>query len=753
MNSPSVEDRSVTPVSPATTLAGDGVTGNSALHCCTWDYWLSHYGSLVVAVALTVFVLLEANFSQLPQLKQMSLFVTAGLVLCFLQVPLHPRWRQVAWLRVVDYGLALLSLACCGYLLQVGSELGQRAALYTTTDQVVGAVGLGLILEAARRTVGWSLPILALLFMVYSYEGIARGLPDVLFPHRGQDWGSIIGQTYLRTEGVFGTAANVMFRYVFLFVLFGALLQASGATGYVIGLAVRLFGNRAGGPAKVAVLSSGLMGSLSGSAVANAATTGAFTIPLMKSIGFKPHEAAGVEAAASSGGALVPPVMGAGAYMMMEIISREPAVTYLEIMQAALLPAILYYLSIFLLVHFSAKRIDAQRSDVTADGRVSMQSPSGLSRPETDVSGPETGEPTPIFSFAGLAFFGSLFGLMAFLIMGFSPFRAVTYATAIVIAIGLFNPQLKVSWASRLVAVAVWALLWLLALRLAPATVVSSSADALILSVAALLVVGLLSQAWRPLLLTLYRSTAEGGLPLIVAAASVGVIVGLVSRTGIGTAVPQAIIPLAAGNLFLGLTAIMLCSLVLGMGLPSAVSYLLLATIIGPVFADPQLGVPILAAHLFIFYFGMMAMVTPPVALAAYATASIAKASVFWSGVAAFRYSLVGFTLPFMFVYRPALCLMGDGGGPPVWSDVVVAVVAAVMGVTALSAAMAGFLFSYLTLVPRVLLFLAASCALFPDRFGVFGPQLQLFDVIGGLLLGGVAVWNWRSTARSDAAD
>jgi len=746
VNSASAEDRPVAPAPPATAVAGEAVTGNAALHCCTWDSWLSHYGSLCVAVALTVFVLLEANFSQLPQLKQMSLFVTAGLVLCFLQVPLHPRWRQVAWLRVVDYGLALLSLACCGYLLQVGSELGQRVAMYTTLDLVVGAVGLGLILEAARRTVGWSLPILALLFIVYSYEGIARELPDFLFPHNGQDWGSIIGQTYLRTEGVFGTAANVMFRYVFLFVLFGALLQASGATGYVIGLAVRLFGNRAGGPAKVAVLSSGLMGSLSGSAVANAATTGAFTIPLMKSIGFKPHEAAGVEAAASSGGALVPPVMGAGAYMMMEIISREPAVTYLEIMQAALIPAILYYLSIFLLVHFSAKRIDAQRSAATTDGLATAQFPSGVSRPGSVES-------TPIFSFAGLAFFGSLLGLMYFLIMGFSPFRAVTYATAIVIAIGLFNPQLGVSWASRLGAVAVWAALWWLALRFAPAAMVASSADALILSVAALLVVGLLSAAWRPLLLTLYRSTAEGGLPLIVAAASVGVIVGMVSRTGIGTAVPQAIIPLAAGNLFLGLTAIMVCSLVLGMGLPSAVSYLLLATIIGPVFVDPQLGVPILAAHLFIFYFGMMAMVTPPVALAAYATASIAKASVFWSGVAAFRYSLVGFTLPFMFVYRPALCLMGDGGGPPIWSDVVVAVVAAVMGVTALSAAMAGFLFSSLTLVPRVLLFLAASCALFPDRFGIFGPQLQLFDVIGGLLLGGVAVWNWRSTGWSDAAD
>ena len=173
----------------------------------------------------------------------------------------------------------------------------------------------------------------------------------------------------------------------------------------------------------------------------------------------------------------------------------------------------------------------------------------------------------------------------------------------------------------------------------------------------------LLKIAEVSLLRKLFRSTSDGSISLIVAAATVGVIVGMVSRTGIGTAVPQAIIPLAAGNLFLGLVAIMTCSLILGMGLPSAVSYLLLATVIGPVFADPQLGVPILAAHMFIFYFGMMAMVTPPVALAAYATASIAQASVFWSSVAAFRYSLVGFTLPFMFVYRPALLLMNESGG------------------------------------------------------------------------------------------
>lgn len=328
----------------------------------------------------------------------------------------------------------------------------------------------------------------------------------------------------------------------------------------------------------------------------------------MRSIGFKPHIAAGVEAAASSGGALVPPVMGAGAYMMLEIINRDPAVTYLEICQAAFLPACLYYLSIFMLVHFYARKIDVE-SD-RANSRLAEKR-ADESAATTVVSELAPAPAAPIISLEGRAFFGSLGGLMGFLLVGF-------------------------------------------------------------------------------------------------------------------------------------LVAIMFCSLVLGMGLPSAVSYLLLATIIGPVFADPSLGVPILAAHLFIFYFGMMAMVTPPVALAAYATASIAYASVMQSGIAAFRFSLVGFTLPFMFVYRPALCLMGNDGGSPLVMDVVIAVAAAVIGVIALSSAMAGFLFHRLGAMSRLLLYVAASCALFPDQFGLVGDRLQLFDVIGAVLLFSVGIWNWN---------
>jgi len=260
-----------------------------------------------------------------------------------------------------------------------------------------------------------------------------------------------------------------------------------------------------------------------------------------------------------------------------------------------------------------------------------------------------------------------------------------------------------------------------------------------------LVVVSLFVNVWGGKILNLVRTTAVGGTPLVAAAACVGIIIGLVSRTGIGTGVPAAIIPLAGNSLFLALLAIMGCSLVLGMGLPSAVSYLLLATIIGPVFTDPTLGVPILAAHLFIFYFGMMAMVTPPVALAAYATASIAGADVMRASLAAFRFALVGFTLPYMFVYRPALCLMNHDGGPAAPLAVVGAVAAAVVGIVALAAGMAGYLNARLSWPQRLICFAAAACALAPDSLSILGSGFSFVDLAGLAMLVGVAIAGRRS--------
>lgn len=665
--------------------------------------------SLLVGCTLCMYVLLEVNFTLLSPLRELSLFATAGVVLAFLQFPLLQRWKYSRASRGLDWVLIGLSIVCCGYLLYQAPSLGQRAALYSTTDLVIGGIGLGLIWEATRRSIGLAVPLLALVFLIYAHQSVAQQLPDWAFPHRGQDWQSMIGQLYLRTEGVFGTALGVMFRYVFLFVLFGALLEASGATQYIIQVSLRFFGRQSGGPAKVAVLSSGLMGSLSGSAVANAATTGVFTIPLMRSIGFKPHVAAAVEAAASSGGALAPPVMGAGAYMMLEIINRQPPVTYLEIMRAALIPAILYYVSLFLLVHFHAKRADFTTAKLPDE------------------------QSLPLLGFEGLTFLGALVSLLSFLMWGISPFRAVSYSLAYILLMLMLNPRTGVTATARIGAIACWVILTIACKQFLP--MVSLWQEAIIWSMAGLLPLGLLFVQWRRIAIQSVRTTVTGSVSLIVVAACVGIVIGLVSRTGIGTGIPQAIIPLAGDNLFLGLVAIMGCSLLLGMGLPSAVSYLLLATIIGPVFADPALGVPILAAHLFIFYFGMMAMVTPPVALAGYATASIAGAGVMRTSWTAFCFSLVGYTLPFMFVYRPALCLIGSDGGTPQVIEVVVAVTAALIGIVALASAMSGYLFHRLSWLLRITLFAAAGCALFPDQFDLLGKHIQLFDLIGAFLL------------------
>ncbi len=717
----------------------EGTGPEAAGHKATKPLGPHQLSRLLIATALAVYVLVEVSIPMLPPLGELAVFGGFGLVLCFFGAAV-PAGRVAAAVNIV---LAVLSALCCGYLVLQSETLGQRAALYTTPDLIVGGLGMLLVLEAARRSVGWSLPILAMLFLLYAHESVARSLPDWLFPHRGQDLQAIIGQSWLRSEGVFGTAMGVMFRYVFLFVLFGAVLEAAGATGWVIGVAQRLFGKRAGGPAKVAVLASGLMGSLSGSAVANAATTGTFTIPLMRGIGFSPAIAAGIEAAASSGGALVPPVMGAGAYMMLEIINRDPPVRFLEIVQAAIVPAILYYLSIFLLVHFYARRIDEASSsstDSTATDAVER---------DTAVADAFPAEQAAVFSLEGLTFVGALGGLMVLLFMGFSPFRAVSMATCFAMLMILINPRTGGSWLSRVAAAATWAGLSALAAFLWPNQVGWGEAPIAGLAglLVVLMVVSLCVPLWGGRIITLVKTTAIGGVPLVAAAACVGIIIGLVSRTGIGTGVPAAIIPLAGNSLFLALLAIMGCSLVLGMGLPSAVSYLLLATIIGPVFTDPALGVPILAAHLFIFYFGMMAMVTPPVALAAYATASIAGADVMRASLAAFRFALVGFTLPYMFVYRPALCLMNHDGGTAAPIQVLGAVAAAVIGIVALAAGMAGYLNARLTWPLRLVCFAAAACALAPDSLSIAGTGFSFVDLAGLGMLVGVAIVGRRQAS------
>ena len=636
-----------------------------------------------LGVLLCAFTLVEVNYPLLAPQSRLAFFALVGLAICFLNVPIHPSLKDAPRARAADVGLALLAACCCGYIVAQtdpifeawwvdGQTLGNRAGFETAFDTTIGLVGLLLVIEAARRALGLALPLLAAVFIVYALFG--AGLPDWLFPHRGYTVPRIVAQTFLHSQGIFGVALNVMFTYVFLFVIFGAFLEATGATRFIVDFAQRVFGRSSGGPAKVAVLSSGLMGSLSGSAVANTATTGTFTIPMMRSAGFRPVTAAGVQAAASSGGALMPPVMGAGAYMMLEIV--DPPVTYLEIIRAALIPALLYYLSLILIVHFHAKRVS-----VATDGATVERGPAGAG-----AGGPGTSRP------AGFVFGSALGSLILFLVLGYTAFRAVTLSLAVIVAVS------SLSAATRL--------------------------------------------HWRSTLQGLVRA-ARGVVPLVAAAACVGIIIGVVTLTGVGTRLPATIIPLAEQSLFLALILIMISSIVLGMGLPSAVCYLLMATLIGPVLGN--LGVIPLAAHLFIFYFGMMSMVTPPVALAAYAASSIAGTRIMPTGLAAFRFALVGFTLPYMFIYRPELLMLTPAGETAGWLEMLLPVAIATLGVTCFAAGIAGQLSRPLGLGLRLTIFAAAGLLLAPGpTVALAGIDLAVFDVAGVVLFGVVLAANRR---------
>ncbi|MEM8997234.1 MAG: TRAP transporter fused permease subunit, partial [Acidobacteriota bacterium] len=385
---------------------------------------------------------------------------------------------------------------------------------------------------------------------------------------------------------------------------------------------------------------------------ANTATTGTFTIPLMRSGGFGRHQAAGIEAAASSGGALVPPVMGAGAYMMLEIV--VPPTSILQIIQAAILPAVLYYLSLFLIADFSAKRLDAA-------GGAAGDADAGRDQAAGQDAGEAAADESPPGLLEGLIFFGSLGSLVVLLLSGFTVFRSVTLAMVVALVLSQFSSTTRLGF-GRLVEACTRA--------------------------------------------------ARGGVALVAAAASVGIVMGVVTLTGVGSKLPAAILPLAEQNLFLALLLIMFSSIVLGMGLPSAVCYLLLATLIGPAIGD--LGVVPLAAHFFIFYFGLMSMVTPPVALAAYTAASIAVSPIMKTAFAAFRFSIVGFFLPYLFVYRPQLLMLDPSGDAARPLAIAAAFLVAAAGIVPLAASIAGFGRRRLGMPARLMLFASALLVLMP---------------------------------------
>lgn len=593
---------------------------------------------VAVAGAATLFHLYSAGISPFTALIQRPAHLAFMAILGFFSFGQREKERSALY-RGSALLLAVLAVLSSVYIIVQQESLVARSGNPTTLDLVAGAVALIAVLELARRTTGNGLVVVAVLALAYAFLG--PWLPGIL-AHRGYGVRRLVEHLFLSTEGIWGIPLGVSADFVFLFVLFGAVLEVAGGGALLIALAERVAGNSRGGPAKTAAVASAFMGSLSGSAVANVVTTGTFTIPLMKRAGFKPFFAGGIEAAASTGGQLMPPIMGAGAF----ILATWTNIPYARVAAGAVIPALLYYVALLATIHFRAGRmgIEPRRSS----------------------------EHDPVLNRLHLLLpLGLVVGLLA---AGRSPMRAAFWGVISGAAFTLLRPETRLN---------------------------------------------------RERAVSILESAARGGVQVAAACAAAGIVVGVASLTGIGLRMSELIIQVSQGNLFIALILTALGSIVLGMGLPTTAAYVVLAALGAPALTD--LGVPLLAAHMFIFYFGCISNVTPPVSLAAFAAAGIAEANPVKTAFAAVLLAVAGFIVPFMFVYAPALLLEGT------WIETLHTTITATAGTVALAAATMGFGRRSLAVWERVVLGAAALALIFPGLLtDLFGGTVLLAMLLSG---------------------
>ncbi|GAB1461392.1 MAG: TRAP transporter permease [Thauera sp.] len=573
---------------------------------------------------------------------------------------------------VVDWVFAAVGAFCAAYLFIFYRELAQRPGMPTDLDLAAAVVGMLLLLEAARRALGLPMVILAAVFLVYIFFG--PYMPEVI-AHRGASLSKGMSHMWLTTEGVFGVAVGVSTSFIFLFVLFGALLETAGAGAYFIKSAIALLGHMRGGPAKAAVVASASTGLISGSSIANVVTTGTFTIPLMKSVGYRADKAAAVEVASSVNGQIMPPVMGAAAFLMVEYVG----ITYVQVMKHAILPALISYIALYYIVHLEALKMNLQ----------------GLPRREplpwqrAMISTTMTVSGLVILSaiiYWGFGWLKTVFGESTFIVIGLlmlGAYVALVRYAANFPELHMEKPDEKMEYLPEIAPtlkaglhflLPVAALIWnLMVEQLSPAL----SAFWATLFLMFILV------TQRPLF-ALFRRTGDVGaaakqgfsdlfsglvtgarnmIGIAIATATAGIIVGTVTLTGIGLAMTELVEVLSGGNLMIMLILVALICLILGMGLPTTANYIVVSTLMAPVIvelgAQTGLLVPLIAVHMFVFYFGLMADVTPPVGLASYAAAGIAKSEPMLTGLTAFGYSARTAILPFMFIFNTQLLLIG----------------------------------------------------------------------------------------------
>ncbi|MDH5539337.1 MAG: TRAP transporter fused permease subunit, partial [Rhizobacter sp.] len=569
-----------------------------------------------VAVVFSVFQIITAAFSPLSSSVVRAVHVGFLLLVTF---ALHPPLRA----KGLGWAIGVAAFIASLYHWVFEADLVLRAGDMTTGDMVVGILTIVLVFEAARRIMGFALPLICLTFLAYGLFG--EYLPGAL-AHRGFGFDQIVSQLGFGTEGVYGTPTYVSSSYIFLFILFGAFLEQAGMITLFTDFALGLVGHTKGGPAKVAVVSSGLMGTINGSGVANVVTTGQFTIPLMKRFGYRPAFAGGVEATASMGGQIMPPVMGAVAFIMAETID----VPYVEICIAAAIPAMLYFLTAFVMVHLEA-------------GRANL-----LGIPKEECPNPWAALRLRWYLIMPLAV------LVWLLFSGYTPLFSGMVGLALTVVL-IFGAALTKRFGGRGLQIIFWVLI-----GLAASSFFKYGIGAIIGLVLLMAAVLWFAKGGRETLRVALDALANGArhaLPVGIACALVGVIIGILTLTGAATTFAGYIIQVGQGSLFLSLLLTMLVCLVLGMGIPTIPNYIITSSLAAP--ALLELGVPLIVSHMFVFYFGIMADLTPPVALAAFAAAPIARESGMKIGLQAMRIAIAGFVVPFMAVYAPALMLQG----------------------------------------------------------------------------------------------
>jgi TRAP transporter 4TM/12TM fusion protein len=588
----------------------------------------------------------------------------------------------------IDLGLAALSLAGLGYMFVYYGYITERfptAHPLFTMDLIVGTVVVVLVLEATRRTLGLALPLLALGFIVYALVG--KWLPGPLY-HKGLTYEILIDQTFFTSEGLFGIPLGVAASYVILFIIFGAFLEKSGAGQFFMNFANALAGAQRGGPGKVAVVSSSLFGTISGSAVANVMVDGWLTIPMMKRTGFKPEAAAAVEAVASTGGQIMPPVMGAASFVMAEFLG----VPYTTVMLAAAIPAIFYYGALFAAIHFNAGRNGLRglpKSELPSMKRIMLDQGHLLA---------------PVVT------------IFLLLLEGFTATYAALIATVTVIYAWLLGRWV---WLYLALGIVLWEMNVLSAWPWA-ALAVAGFAHAVMRPGGPERVRSLIVKD-GPLAL---RDGAIQTVPVAMATAAAGIMIGIILQTGLAIRFTSFLVDFAGGQLFIALVITMIAAVILGTALPTTPAYIMLAALLIP--ALIKLGVPPLAAHMFAFYFGCLSAVTPPECLAVYAAASIARCSMWKAGWQACKFAAAGFIVPFFFVYYPALLFQGS------WTEIAQAAVTGGIGVIALAAAAEGYFLRTASWIERAMFLVAA--------FLLIDPRL-ITDVVGLTLLALAVMW------------